>query len=120
MKSGAIVRCSVCGAVRLESRMAAHAVTHKSIMPLHSNENPIVRTPIKLLFDKEAILRALDRKRNYCRLCGLKMSKDHWKVHATLLRGVRNAAPKSESMSDSPSSIWAVSGGLPSLGKRSK
>ncbi|MDN2677675.1 hypothetical protein [Janthinobacterium sp. SUN033] len=57
-----------------------------------------------------------------CPVCHLPLSRDHWKEHANLLASIVLDKKPRASAADiglgSGGSIWTVSGGLPSLGKR--
>ena len=52
-----------------------------------------------------------------CFLCGAVMSRGHLRTHRDLRRSVAKSS-SSASPDVQGSSIWGVSGGLPSLGKR--
>jgi hypothetical protein len=58
-----------------------------------------------------------------CPVCHRPLSRDHWKEHSNLLASIVLDEKPRASAADiglgSGGSIWAVSGGLPSLGKRS-
>jgi hypothetical protein len=67
--------------------------------------------------------RAADNTKR-CPICHELLSKNHWKAHAELLSRIRvenepRAKPGDIGLG-SGGSIWAVSGGLPSLGKRAR
>lgn len=59
------------------------------------------------------------RKGQSCFLCGEPMTDSHMKKHQKL-KGAVGAAQRPPEPSSPESSIWAVSGGLPSLGKRAR
>lgn len=72
----------------------------------------------RVLTSMPAMLQSI-RKGQACFLCGEPMTDTHRKKHEKLKGTVGAAKPPSESSSPE-SSIWAVSGGLPSLGKRAR
>ena len=72
----------------------------------------------RLRLSEPSMLQAI-RAGTACFLCGATMTNGHMAKHGHLKDSISSAKRPAVNNSD-PASVWAVSGGLPSLGKRAR
>jgi len=86
-----------------------------------NSRKPSRPPPLQLTGKKKSqkAIAKLKFKRGQCLICGAKMAPDHSLQHRSLILSISRSASNFKA-SNGGSSVWAVSGGLPSLGKRSR